>query len=506
MSSIRPLDRVAIAAFIIALGATSAGFLIPGRPAPPFQHLSPSQLGDQLLAEVRSPEMRADLALLTELRASAPDPATLSTSGVRSDSARIALHKGIVWHGQARIAALWRASEADPSNALPLYLLAVESSSHGDWKQTDRYLDQAGRRTSIRDYPLPYDRMLASADVAGLLFTSDVDLRWGVYDRLRALCKRSISHAKVEQRSGRMSGALARLSRIEQIGDAVTRAEPHGLVYVVLGLQIQTAALSAERNMHRQIGSTERLMEISGQLGLLAGVRQQVRRMWSAARGGSVSSAAFHYCAYFVFVGMELVCNLFVSFTMILCSLRRMKRMQPHGDLHDEVAAQVLPVRRTPRLYAWTLVPAVAISILCLAASSSGQVSSRVVVAPMLAIITGAMALIRCLVSPYRLSMESLMRARGILADDARGMPRADVVEMCRRSLSILGGYVILLVLFAGCVTGWMRMTYGAYPWQQGNVVLSLLREDERLSTRLLSQLAEAQSAGASEANRPAVR
>ena len=459
--------------------------------------------------------MRADIEILRPWEpGTGPDLQALSRAIKKHpDSARLHFRLGTLGGEQQRSQALKRTSELDPDNAFPLYLLASRAASEGSWNQAADLFAQGHRRSRMDWFPLPYDTCKDDLFMESFVHTANSTARISLHSPLRQLARDVGKHAEELHAAGRTDEALAVIADVKQIAWKLMQSEEAIAMDVFMGVALIKASQKYETQMYTDIGSESGLARIEEDNGKLRYLRagahgyfdimeERMRRI--ARRSAPLEPVASGFLQVWLTVAVLV---LWAGF-----ALRTRKKSA--SELHFNATSRAFPIGRLFKLYALIFLPlGIAAAVFTWFNFSSGFLG--------LGVMVGVVAVLPSIVLLWlsnRLYKKAYLHEGQVRGQENprfwRGAPAQDKREVLRRLAGVYGGAVIFLALWALLVSGGMKLTMGAFPWQieratagmyqfERQYVADLLAGKIKVPEEKIRELEREEKRGQEESHRP---
>ena len=404
------------------------------------------------------------------------------------NSARLHFRLGTLGDESRRSQALKRASELDPENALPLYLLASRTISTGSPDQAVELLSQANRRDRV-DYYRAHDEALERDPMLGLqIAAASAGAQFPVYTSLRQLARGANGHAAKLHAAGQTDGELALLAEVKKMAWKSMRAEDATLIDVLVGVAMVGIAQKQEKQIYADTRSEAGLAQVTrekkkltylnaGSRAYFGEANREFARRFAVVAAPSLSAASIIPQSWLT----AAVLLLWVGFALAT-------RGKPASEIYRESACQAFSAGRLLKLYALIFLPlSIAIAPLAYMASTGGMTGFKITAIEAAVVLPSVLLLwlsIRSYRRSYRRAAESAGQEsprfwRGALARDKR--------EVLRRLAAVYGGAMVFLALWALLVFGGAKLTVGAFPWQTGKVMAGMHEVERQYVADLLA-------------------
>ncbi|HEY3298661.1 MAG TPA: hypothetical protein VGK34_08410 [Armatimonadota bacterium] len=263
MRQTRIIDVLSVLGFLSAAAIFAFAFAGPiSRTGIRTEHRSDdAEIRQNLLQRTPKSEIKADFEVMTAWDKKYPAAYRAREICLRQalrdypSSARLHLRAGVFLDGRQSDDALREAARLDPSNALPIYLLAGNAASRNSWEEASNLIHLANRATRLTNYPLLCrDFHPQSIEESGL-FLSDAESVFGdnMRERLKRLSSSIKNHALALHSKGHTHEALRFLDVQELMGRKIAGGGRGGLLDLLVGQSIQRSSLKGQRIILEQI-------------------------------------------------------------------------------------------------------------------------------------------------------------------------------------------------------------------------------------------------------------
>jgi len=403
------------------------------------------------------------------------------------NSARLHFRLAMFTTGPSSIEAIRKVSELDPGNALPCYLLASDAASRKAWDEALRFLMQGNNRKRLTEYPLPR-RDVDRHGVAGLILLPGAtgDYKFSVISRLRRLATSMSGHASEIHADGRTGEALGMLDSVKQMGWKFMRGEDAMTLDVVVGSAFVAIFNKREAQIYTETGSKAGLAQVQKEKRKLAYLRAGRRAYWDQLMEGLVRSGA-RFSAPIASVAPIIGQSwLTVAMLLLWAAFALRTRRVPTSELHLEAAAKSFSVGRLLKYYAPIfLLPGLAASVLTYLAFSE---YTLVRAAAGAAFLVPSVFLLWLSARLYRKTY--LQTAESLGREKPRfwaGAPAQDKREIARRLAGVHGGAMIFLLVWGLLVSGVVKLTWDAFPWQIERAFAGVYKTELRYTADLVA-------------------
>lgn len=403
------------------------------------------------------------------------------------NSARLHFRLAMFTTGPSSIEAIRKASELDPGNALPCYLLASDAASRKAWDEALRFLMQGNNRKRLTEYPL-LRRYIDRHGVAGLILLpgATADYEFSVISRLRRLATGISGHALEIHASGRTDEALKMLDSVKQMGWKCTRAEDAATFDVLVGSVLVAISNKREAQIYTETGSKAGLAQVQKEKGKLAYLRAGCRAYVGQLMEGLVRRGA-RFSAPIASVAPIIGQSWLAAIMLVVWAAFALRtRGKPASELHLEAAAKSFSAGRLLKYYAPIfLPPGLAASALMYLAFSKYML---VMAAAGAAFLVPSVLLLWLSARLYRKTY--LQTAESLGREKPRfwaGAPAQDKREIARRLAGVHGGAMIFLILWALLVSGGTKLAIGAFPWQIERAFAGVYKTELRYAADLVA-------------------
>lgn len=377
---------------------------------------------------------------------------------------------------------LRKASELDPSNALPLYILASRAISSGSADEAVALLAEGNRRSRMDDYPLPYDLAKGDPQVEIAITTANSQTRSPIFLVLRQLVRGAREHALKLHAAGRTETALAIIGETKQIGWKLVRTDDATVMDMLVGVAITGVCHKGEEQIYTETHSQSGLAQLeqerdkltylrAGGLAYLASAGKRIPKLMST------SSALTLPTIYVGFFQAAIIVVSLVAWGVLALVARR----KPASHLHREATARAFAAGRLLRMYALILLP---LGIVASVLVYFGLLREFMILLPVAA---GTAAFVPFLLlwwtnAAYKKAYRAAAEAAGQEIPRLwKGTPIQEKREVARRIAGVQGGMMLFLVLCGLLISGGAKLMLGGYPWQsQAMHVIASIREEER--------------------------
>ncbi|HUV05451.1 MAG TPA: hypothetical protein VMX94_10130 [Armatimonadota bacterium] len=399
-------------------------------------------------------------------------------------SARLNFRLGTIGESRQSPGALRRAAELDTSNALPLYLLASEAASRGAADEAIVLLIRGNRRRHVDSYPLPYEvcenngLFEAMVGAANSLRSSPIHLR-----RVATCVSK---HAAELHAAGHTDQALTTLGETKRMAWSLMRSKDATMMDLLAGTAIVAIADKREAQIYTETGSKVGLAQVQKEKRKLTYLSAGCRAYWDQSMEGLVRSGA-RFSAPIVSVAPIIGQSwLTVAMLLLWAAFALRTRRVPTSELHLEAAAKSFSVGRLLKYYAPIfLLPGLAASALTYLAFSK---YTLVTVAAGAAFLVPSILLlwlsVRLHKKTYLQTAESLGREKPRFW---AGAPAQDKREIARRLAGVHGGAMILLLVWGLLVSGVVKLTWDAFPWQIERAFAGVYKAELRYAADLVA-------------------
>ena len=401
------------------------------------------------------------------------------------ESARLYFRRGALGKDQQSSEMLRKASELDPSNALPLYILASRAMSRGSADEAVALLAEGNRRSRVDEYPLSYDIAKGDPQVEIAITTANSQTRFPTFAALRRLALPAHEYAVKLHAAGRTERALAIIGETKQMGRKLIRSDDATLMDVLVGVAIIRICHKGEDQIYTETNSQSGLAQLEQERSKLTYLSAGPRA-YLASAGKRIPKLMSTFSAltlppiYIAFLQAVIMVVSLVAWGVLALVARR----KPASELHPGATARAFTAGRLLRMYALILLPlGIAASVLVYLAISGGHLA-------LLYVSLGAAACVPCLLLWWtNASYKKAYRAAAEAAEQEtlrlwKGTPIQEKREVARRIVGVQGGMMLFLVLCGLLLSGGAKVTMGAYLWQsQAMRVIASIHEEERQYT-----------------------
>jgi len=452
----------------------------------------------QLLKCMPTPDMRADLMLPESLAGVAdkstrrPVLAQFEAAAARyPDSARLQFRLGRVADEPQASEALRRAAQLDPGNALPLYVLAHKASAKGHWDEAMSLLTQANRRSRIDAYPFPLDACKGNGFLEMQILSENSSVSFPCYAIMRRNAVDLRGHASQLHSAGKTQDALVILAQLKDMGWKLMRQDQTNLMDVLVGIAIIKVAEKPEKQIYTSTGDKAGLARIEHDemefARLRAGCRAFADRIMDNLMRRLARFAALSVPT--VIAGAALVLVMLASFLWWgILALR--SRRKPASEIHLAATAKAFPAGRLFKIGAF-VAGILAVETVALVFCASALKVELLTVVEGSAMILPAILMLGVLAwasiaykRAYRQAAES---AGETISKPWKGYPVADKRERQRRLTGVFGGVMAAIFVWGMLVSGYMKVTIHAFPWQVDRAAAGLHQEEPKYVRDLLA-------------------
>jgi hypothetical protein len=471
MRETRLLDRMAIIGAVLAILAIVLPIIYTARMTAAQDPLSKGYR-QKALDCMPTPDIRADLDIagLWNSEIGEKKRLTMLREAVKKypNSGRLWFRLGLSAKGSGSENALRRAAQLDPQNAMPLYMLASQAAERKSWDEAISLLRRANRLPGVDRYLFPYEACRGD----GLLemTMSDAGGEIAIVLRMRRLV------VSLTKRASDLHAARRTKEAVEILGDTRTAArrlmqvdEPTWMD-VLVGQSMIALCAKPEKAIAVATGDKATLARLAAQkqedVRIRAGMKayldrsmeELVRRMARfAALGIPVAVAGF-------------VQAIFVIFSLIWWGvLSRRSRGIQASELHLDATVRAFPVRKLLTLFGFIIIFMAAATVALVQATHTvewdvlGAACGIGMAVPAIA----GLAVAVWAAAAYKKAFRAAAQSAGEeISKPWKGYPIADKRERQRRLTGVLGGMMISLVVWLAILSGYMKTTMNALPWQ----------------------------------------
>lgn len=410
------------------------------------------------------------------------------------NSARLYFRLGTLRERPLSPSALKRAADLDSDNALPLYMLASAAAENGDPNQALDLVTQGNQRKRVDSYPLPYEPCKGNGLMEMAVVGANSSVGFPVFAHLKKAAMDIADYAGKLQSTGHTNEALAALSQAKRMGWKIMRAEHAGLINVQLGVLLVKICQKHEKQIYTEIGSKAGLAKIT---------KENIKLRYL--------SAGSH--AYIVELGPKLTRRLAVfttfsiplspavlefCFTLVVLGIWGVFALRTRGktasELHLQATSQAFALRNLLGLYAPIFLPiGIAAGVLFYLSASLMASSQNDNWAIILPIVIGVAVLLPSIILHCRAAGIYKKTYRQVSEEAGnetprlwKGVPKEEKREVARRLAGVHGGAMVFLLIFGLLISGGMKLTLNAFPWQVDRATAGLAQEEPRYVTDLL--------------------
>ena len=376
---------------------------------------------------------------------------------------------------------LRKASELDPSNALPLYILASRAISSGSADEAVALLAEGNRRSRVDDYPLPYDIAKGDPWVEITIATANSQIRFPTFAALRRLALPAREYAVKLHAAGRTERALAIIGETKQMGRKLIHSDDATLIDVLVRVAIIRICHKGEEQIYTETNSQSGLAQLEQERSKLTYLRAG-----ALAYLGSAGKRIPKLMSTFSALTLPPIYIAFLQAAIMVVSLvawgvlALVARQKPASGLHPGATATAFTAGRLLKMYALIFLPlGIAASVLVY----FGFLREFMILLPVAA---GTAAFVPCLLlwwtnASYKKAYRAAAEAAGQEIPRLwKGTAIEEKREVARRIAGVQGGMMLFLVLCGLLISGGAKLTAGAYPWQAGARAVAQMRLEER--------------------------
>lgn len=521
MKETRRLDILALIGGILAVVAI-AGLMYVNYTANAETGKTPTELREALLRSMPDTDLRADLEVLTEWpwgKDAIREAEALSNRPERDaektaletekqkrlhtlpvlaravskfpNSARLQLRVGTLGEEPQRPAALRRAAEMDRRNALPLYLLASEAASRGSLDEALSLVSEGNRRHWADWYPMPTTLGGNQRNAEMIASEANSSARWPTYPIIRQLAVSLSKHAGDLYKTGRGDKADEIVGQVKAMGWRLAGGNQANLMDLLVGKAIVQIANKYAKEAYLGTGDKARLAKLEAEnqrlIYIAAGGRYGSNRSMESFWRGLGMFAAYSVPA--AMAGAALTLVLFGSLIWWgILALR--SRRKPASEMHLEATAKAFPAGRLLKVYA-LVAGILAVETVALVYCASALKVELLTTVDGAAVIFSAILMLGVLVwasiaykKAYRQAAES---AGETISKPWKGYPVADKRERQRRLTGVFGGVMAAIAVWGILVSGYMKVTMDAFPWQVDRAIAGLYQDEPKYVRELLA-------------------
>ncbi|MCX6376961.1 MAG: hypothetical protein NTU88_13170, partial [Armatimonadetes bacterium] len=407
------------------------------------------------------------------------------------NSLRLQLRVGTLGEEQQRPAALRRAAQLDQQNPLPLYLLASEAASRGSLDEALSLVKEGNRRRWADWYPMPTTLAGNQRDAEIIASQANSPAHWPTYFPIRRLAVSLSKHAGDLYKAGRGDKADEIVGQVRAMGWRVAGGNQANLMDLLIGRTIVGIANKNAKEAYVSTGDKAHLAELGAEnrrvVYVDAGARAQIDSgMEKLVRRVEMFTA---YSVPVEMAGAALALIIFASLIWWgILALR--SRRKAASEIHTEATARAFSARKLLKVYA--LVAAVlAVETVALVYCASALEVRLLTVVEGSAMVLPAILMLGVLVwasiaykRAYRQAAES---AGETISKPWKGYPVADKRERQRRLTGVFGGVMAAIAVWGILVSGYMKVTMDAFPWQVERATAGLRQEEPKYVRDLLA-------------------
>ncbi len=475
MKATRRLDVLSIIGGILAVGMLTASAIYIHRMSADSYCSSSEKLRQAMLKCLPTPDMRADLELAapwdSKHDVKTRLPALRNAVKDYPQSARLQLRLGALTEGAESTKALEQAARLDPTNALPIYLLANKAVSSGKLDESISLVKQANSLNHMDWYPLPFEGCKGDGTLELDMIAANSSLLFAC-NNTRTVSRRLTEHASSLHATGKTPEALLILSEVKKTGWNLIRKDKNTSYELMVGIAIVQKAHKVEKKIytetHNQTGLEQVARENKEMMRLKAGGIAWVQQC-NDILGQGVNALSFVALSSVVGSGIPqawllLVCLL----SWGILALR--SRGIPASEYHEAATERAFPAGRLVKVYALMFVVLATVTAGATRVALSAQndrMSAMTATACMVIPRVLALVVLIWAAAAYRRSYKSIVRAANNEAPAPwKGYPIADKRERQRRLTGVCGGMVITLALMIAVLTLYSKTTMNSYPWE----------------------------------------
>ncbi len=375
---------------------------------------------------------------------------------------------------------LRKASEMDPSNGLPLYILASRAISSGSADEAVALLAEGNRRSRMDDYPLPYDLAKGDPQVEIAITTANSQTRFPTVAAVRRLALPTRQYAVKLHAAGRPERALAIIGETKQMARKLMYGDDATLVDTLVGVAIIRICHKGDEQIYAETNSQSGLAQLAQERSKLTYLTAGARAYLASAgkRIPKLMSTLSALTLPPIYIGFFQAVIMVVSL-VAWGVLALVARRKPASELHPEATATAFSAGRLLKMYALILLPlGIAASVLVYLGFSR---EFRI----LLPVALGTAALVPCLLlwrtnAAYKKAYRAAAEAAGQEMPRLwKGAPIQDRREVARRIAGVQGGMMLFLVVCGLLISGVTKLAFGAYPWQPPQYAVAQMRLEE---------------------------